>query len=283
RAGDVRAVHAGRPRRVAAHLHGAARGGGYRAHGARVPRGARPDPSRARLLRGRAGRARGAVADRRAQGEQCSHRGPARRHLLDGRRALRGGLLPRQHPVRGRGGGRALRRPGPRRLRHRRAADRLHHRALPLLQRSAPRSRRPARRLARSRMDRAVAWIKRWGISLCSLSLGLSTLLVFRRGLPHGSWVGGYLLTVVVPVAAVAERRGPLEDRGRRLVLRAADYAVQTLYHGLLLFVLPAYWASTTFDSRNVIFLVGVIVGALGTAVAPWDAALVPRRRVLTP
>src|SRR5262249_40048546 len=130
-------------------------------------------------------------------------------------------------------------------------------------------------------MGRAVAWIKRWGISFCSLSLGLTTLLVFRRGLPHVSWIVGYLLLLVLLVAAVAELRGPLEDRGRRLVLSAADYAVQTLYHGLLLFVLPAYWASATFDSRNVIFLVGVIVGALVTAVDPWYAALVQPRRWL--
>src|SRR5215470_9166029 len=130
-------------------------------------------------------------------------------------------------------------------------------------------------------MGRAVAWIKRWGISLCSLSLGLTTLLVFRRGLPHVSWIVGYLLILVLLVAAVAELRGPLEDRGRRLVLSAADYAVQTLYHGLLLFVLPAYWASATFDSRNVIFLVGVIAGALVTAVDPWYAALVQPRRWL--
>src|SRR5262249_6059623 len=130
-------------------------------------------------------------------------------------------------------------------------------------------------------MGRAVAWVKRWGISLCSLSLGLTTLLVFRRGLPHVSWIVGYLLLLVLLVAAVAELRGPLEDRGRRLVLSAADYAVQTLYHGLLLFVLPAYWASATFDSRNVIFLVGVIAGALVTAVDPWYAALVRPRRWL--
>src|SRR5499427_27438 len=130
-------------------------------------------------------------------------------------------------------------------------------------------------------MRSAVAWIKRWGISFCSLSLGLTTLLVFRRGLPHVSWIVGYLLLLVLLVAAVAELRGPLEDRGRRLMLSAADYAVQTLYHGLLLFVLPAYWASATFDSRNVIFLVGVIAGALVTAVDPWYAALVQPRRWL--
>jgi hypothetical protein len=126
-----------------------------------------------------------------------------------------------------------------------------------------------------------VGWIRRWGISLCSLSLGLATLLVFRRGLPHVGWIVGYLLLLVLLVAAIAELRQPLEQRGQRLVVGAADYAVQTLYHGLLLFVLPAYWASATFDSPNVAFLVCVVAGALVTAVDPWYVTLVQPRRWL--
>ena len=124
-------------------------------------------------------------------------------------------------------------------------------------------------------------WIKSWGISLCSLGLGLATLLVFRRGLPHVGWIVGYLLLLVLLVAAITELRQPLERRGRRLVVGAADYAVQSLYHGLLLFVLPAYWASATFDSPNVVFLACVAAGALVTAVDPWYAALVQPRRWL--
>jgi hypothetical protein len=126
-----------------------------------------------------------------------------------------------------------------------------------------------------------LGWIKRWGISLCSLGLGLAALFVFRRGLPHVGWIVGYLLLLVLLVAAVTELRQPLERRGRRLVLSAADYAVQTLYHGLLLFVMPAYWASATLDSPNVVFLVCVVAGALVTAVDPWYAALVHPRRWL--
>jgi hypothetical protein len=126
-----------------------------------------------------------------------------------------------------------------------------------------------------------LGWIERWGISLCSLGLGLATLLVFRRGLPHVGWIVGYLLLLVLLVAAITELRQPLERRGRRLVVGAADYAVQTLYHGLLLFVLPAYWASATFDSPNVVFLACVAAGALITAVDPWYAALVQPRRWL--
>jgi hypothetical protein len=124
-------------------------------------------------------------------------------------------------------------------------------------------------------------WVRRWGASLCSLGLGLATLLVFRRGLPHVAWIVGYLLLLVLLVAAITELRQPLEQRGQGLVVGAAEYAVQTLYHGLLLFVLPAYWASATFDSPNVVFLVFVIAGALVTAVDPWYAAVVRPRRWL--
>jgi hypothetical protein len=126
-----------------------------------------------------------------------------------------------------------------------------------------------------------LGWIRRWGISLCSLGLGLATLFVFRRGLPHVGWIVGYLLLLVLLVAAITELRQPLERRGRRLVVGAADYAVQTLYHGLLLFVLPAYWASATLDSPNVVFLACVVAGALVTAVDPWYVALVHPRRWL--
>jgi Family of unknown function (DUF5924)/Protein of unknown function (DUF2914) len=129
---------------------------------------------------------------------------------------------------------------------------------------------------------RGLGWIRRWGVSLCSLGLGVATLLVFRRGLPHVGWIVGYLLLLVLLVAAITELRQPLEERGQRLVVGAAEYAVQTLYHGLLLFVLPAYWASATFDSPNVVFLVGVFAGALITAVDPWYAALVRPHRWLS-
>jgi len=104
------------------------------------------------------------------------------------------------------------------------------------------------------------------------------TLFVFRRGLPHVGWIVGYLLILCLLFAFLAEVRQSLMERGRRRVVGAAEYAVQTLYHGLLLFVLPAYWASATLDSPNVVFLAGVVAGALITAVDPWYTAVVEPR-----
>ena len=47
-------------------------------------------------------------------------------------------------------------------------------------------------------------WVKRWGISVFSLSLGLATLFVFRRGLPHVGWIVGYLLLLWLLIVIVA-------------------------------------------------------------------------------
>ena len=122
------------------------------------------------------------------------------------------------------------------------------------------------------------SWLQRWGVSLASLLLGLATLLVFRRGLPHVGWIVGDLLLLWLIVAVVTEVRVPVENRRRRLALQAAEYTIQTLYHNLLLFVLPAYYASATLTSVNALFLAGVAAGALVTAVDPWYRALVAPR-----
>jgi hypothetical protein len=117
-----------------------------------------------------------------------------------------------------------------------------------------------------------------WGISVGSLLLGLLTLFVFRRGLPHVGWIVGYLLLLWLCFAVLAELRAPLEERGRHVVLGAGEYAIQTLYHNLLLFVLPAYYASATFDSLNAAFFVAVAAAALVTAVDPWYREIVRPR-----
>jgi hypothetical protein len=114
-----------------------------------------------------------------------------------------------------------------------------------------------------------VGWVRRWGVSLWSLGLGLLTLFVFRRGLPHVGWIVGYLLLLWCVFAVVAELGGVLERRGRRLVVDAGEYAILTLCHNLLLFVLPAYVASATLTSVNAVFLAVLALAALVTAIDP--------------
>ena len=123
-----------------------------------------------------------------------------------------------------------------------------------------------------------VGWLGGWPISIVSLALGLAALLVFRRGLPHVGWIVGYLLLLWLLFVLITELRSPLLERGQRLVLTAADYTIQTLYHNLLLFVLPAYYAAATLDSPNVAFPAAVAAGALVTAIDPLYRRLVHPR-----
>jgi len=123
-----------------------------------------------------------------------------------------------------------------------------------------------------------VAWLRRWGISIASLVGGVLTLFVFRRGLPHVGWIVGYLLLLWLLVAVLVQARDTLQasdKRAHRLVLTATEYTVQTLYHGVLLFLLPAYWAATTLSSPNAVLLVLLAALALLATIDPWYRAIV--------
>ena len=127
-------------------------------------------------------------------------------------------------------------------------------------------------------MRSLVAWLRRWGISIASLVGGVLTLFVFRRGLPHVGWIVGYLLLLWLLVAVLVQARDTLQasdKRAHRLVLTATEYTVQTLYHGVLLFLLPAYWAATTLSSPNVLLLVLLAALALLATIDPWYRAIV--------
>ena len=127
----------------------------------------------------------------------------------------------------------------------------------------------------------AIVFVRRWGISIASFVGGLLTLFVFRRGLPHVALIVGYVLLLWLLVTILVQARDVLrasERRTHRLVLTATEYVVQTLYHAVLLFLLPAYWASTTLTSINVVFLLALVILALITTFDPWYQALVQPR-----
>ena len=130
-------------------------------------------------------------------------------------------------------------------------------------------------------MSWLVPFLRRWGISLASLVGGILTLFVFRRGLPRVSLIVGYLLLLWLLVAILVQVRETLETsekRTVRLVLTATEYTIQTLYHGVLLFLLPAYWAATTLTSANVFFLMLLVVLILLATFDPWYRAIVHPR-----
>jgi hypothetical protein len=122
------------------------------------------------------------------------------------------------------------------------------------------------------------AFLTRWAVSLASLVGGLAALLVFRRGLPHVGWIVGYVVVLWLCFAVLTQARERLLARGRRLVLTAGDYTIQTLYHGLLLFVLPGYFASATFDGPSAPFFLVLAGAALVTTIDPWYRTLVHPR-----
>ena len=130
-------------------------------------------------------------------------------------------------------------------------------------------------------MSGALRWLRRWGISFASLAGGMLTLFVFRRGLPNVAWIIGYLLLLWLLFALLTQVRQSWERSARRtqrLVATAVDYTVQTLYHGLLLFVLPAYYAAATLSSLNVLFVVLLAALALLATFDPWYHAIVQPR-----
>jgi hypothetical protein len=111
--------------------------------------------------------------------------------------------------------------------------------------------------------------------------LGSLTLFVFRRGVPHVGWIVGYLLLLWLLIGLIEQTREPLATSGRRshrAILFSVEYTIQTLYHGLLLFMLPAYWASTTLTSRNAVFLGLLVAAAVLATFDPWYRALVDPR-----
>jgi len=129
----------------------------------------------------------------------------------------------------------------------------------------------------------AFAWLRRWGISIASLIGGLLALFVFRRELPHVRWIIGYLLLLWLLFALTVQvREAFATSKAGRLALTAADYTIQSLYHGVLLFLLPAYWASATLDAPNVAFLVLLIALTLLATFDPWYQAAVERVPAVT-
>ena len=130
-------------------------------------------------------------------------------------------------------------------------------------------------------MRSLTAWLRRWGISFASLAGGLLTLFVFRRGVPAVSVIVGYVLLLWLLVAVLVQVRDALaasDRRAHRLVLTATEYTIQSLYHGVLLFLLPPYWAATTLTSPNVALLAALVLLVVVATFDPWYRAVVHPR-----
>jgi hypothetical protein len=118
--------------------------------------------------------------------------------------------------------------------------------------------------------SRVSRWLGRWGVSLASAGTGVTTLFVFRRGTEHFPLVCGSLLLLWLGAVVLTGRRQALMARAPRVISAVIDYTVQTLLHGLLLFLLPIYYASTTLFSGNVWLLAVLTAATVLTTVDPW-------------
>ncbi len=122
-----------------------------------------------------------------------------------------------------------------------------------------------------------LAWIRTWGISAASAVMGLVTIVVFRRGVEYFPLFIGYLLLLWLVGVVFAGIRRDMAGRVPRALSAAIDYTVQTLLHGLLLFLVPIYYASTTLASGNVWLLLALVAAAILTTIDPWYRAVTTR------
>ncbi len=116
-------------------------------------------------------------------------------------------------------------------------------------------------------------WLRTWGVSVSSILMGLITLFIFHRGIEYFPLFMGYLLLVWLVGVVFLETRKALAERGPHVFWFLVEYTVQTLLHGLILFLLPIYYASTTLTSINVWFFLLLVAAAILTAVDPWYRA----------
>lgn len=117
-------------------------------------------------------------------------------------------------------------------------------------------------------------WIKTRGVSIASVVSALVTLFLFRRGVEYFPLFLGYLLFLWLAAVVFVGVRGNLGDRTASAVTVAIDYTVQTLLHGLLLFLVPIYYASSTLASGNVWLLFLLIAAVILTTFDPWYRAV---------
>jgi len=103
-----------------------------------------------------------------------------------------------------------------------------------------------------------------WLHSAYALGLGITVVAFAQKGLDHARWlavsVGAAWLLVVLffRLFGSGREQAHLHTAGPKIRLRffAMTYALKNLYQGMLFFLLPFYWKSTTFWAPNSWFVV---------------------------
>lgn len=110
-----------------------------------------------------------------------------------------------------------------------------------------------------------------WIHSAYALGLGIAVVAFAQKGFEHARWLAvslgaAWLLVVVFfRIHGSGRDQAHLAAAGPKVRLRffAMTYALKNLYQGMLFFLLPFYWKSTTFSSQNAWFIVLLAACAL--------------------
>ncbi len=126
---------------------------------------------------------------------------------------------------------------------------------------------------APSARDRVRAFLKLhgrklwWLHSAYALGLGITVVTFAQKGFEHARWLAAsasaaWLLVVLFFRVFGSGRQQTHHHAAPKVKLRffAMTYALKNLYQGMLFFLLPFYWKSTTFGSQNSWFV--ILLGA---------------------
>jgi len=105
-----------------------------------------------------------------------------------------------------------------------------------------------------------------WMHSAYALGLGVTVVTFAQKGFDHARWLAvtasaAWLLVVLFfrlfgSGRAQSHQHAAASSYGVKLRFFAMTYALKNLYQGMLFFLLPFYWKSTTFDSPNSWFVI---------------------------
>ncbi len=105
-----------------------------------------------------------------------------------------------------------------------------------------------------------------WLHSAYALALGTGVVAFAQRGFDHARWLAvslglAWLLVVLLfRVFEPTSRAFDAADPRTRVRFYVMTYALKNLYQGMLFFLLPFYWKSTTLDAANAWFV--LVLGA---------------------
>ncbi len=125
----------------------------------------------------------------------------------------------------------------------------------------------------RSARDRIRSFLKMhgrklwWLHSAYAMGLGITVVAFAQKGFGHARWLAAsasaaWLLVILFFRLFGSGREQSYEHAAPKVRLRflAMTYALKNLYQGMLFFLLPFYWKSTTFSSPNAWFV--LLLGA---------------------